>query len=344
MLELLCTRVVVIGRKGRRMIEIDPTEITPEHLFVNRRRFIKGSGGALATAALAACVPMDEPTPTVTQPGPTAPSLPEATPDLRTPVAGAETDDLGDKLTPYGSVIDYVNYYEFSLQKQGVGALTTDFRTFPWQVEVGGLVAKPQVFDMDSLLALGQEERIYRMRCVEGWSMVIPWIGFPLHKVLDLVEPTADAQYVRFETVHAPEQMPGQRGGSWDWPYVEGLRLDEAMHDLTLMATGLYGKSLTAQNGVPIRLVVPWKYGFKSIKSVVKIDLVAEMPVSFWMALSPNEYGFYSNVNPDVPHPRWSQATERRIGVGGRRPTLLFNGYEEEVASLYEGLDLNANY
>jgi len=188
------------------------------------------------------------------------------------------------------------------------------------------------------------EERIYRLRCVETWSMVIPWLGFPLHKLLQQVEPLAEAKYVRFETLYDPEQMPGQKSDWYEWPYVEGLRLDEAMHDLTLLATGLYGKELAPQNGAPIRLVVPWKYGFKSIKSIVKIDLVAEQPESLWMKASPEEYGFYANVNPSVPHPRWSQATERRIGELRRRKTLLFNGYEAEVAHLYAGMDLEVNF
>jgi sulfoxide reductase catalytic subunit YedY len=211
-------------------------------------------------------------------------------------------------------------------------------------VEVGGLVNNPQAFGLGDILNFEQEERIYRMRCVEAWSMVIPWNGFPLRKLLEVVEPTSEAKYVRFETLYDPEQMPGVSVSVLDWPYVEGLRLDEAMHDLTLLATGLYGKDLLPQNGAPVRLVVPWKYGFKSIKSIVKIDLVAEQPVTTWAASSPNEYGFYANVNPDVSHPRWSQATERRIGQSGRRETLLFNGYAEEVAAFYEGMDLEKNF
>jgi sulfoxide reductase catalytic subunit YedY len=198
---------------------------------------------------------------------------------------------------------------------------------------------------MDDLLKYPQEERIYRLRCVEAWSMVIPWLGFPLAKLLEEVEPMGKARYVRFETVYDPEQMPGQkRGGGYNWPYVEGLRMDEAMHDLAILATGLYGKALLPQNGAPVRLVVPWKYGFKSIKSIVKIDLVEEMPVSLWMDTAPHEYGFYANVNPDVSHPRWSQATERRIGEIKRRETLLFNGYAEEVAHLYADMDLTEWY
>jgi methionine sulfoxide reductase catalytic subunit len=217
--------------------------------------------------------------------------------------------------------------------------------TSPWQVEVGGLVGRPGVYDIDDLKQqFDPEERVYRLRCVEAWSMVIPWLGFPLHKLLQAVEPLSGAQYVRFETLYDPVQMPGQKSDWYEWPYVEGLRLDEAMHDLTLLATGLYGKDLLPQNGAPIRLVVPWKYGFKSIKSIVKIELVAEQPVSLWMAAAPEEYGFYANVNPKVSHPRWSQATERRLGESRRRKTLLFNGYEEQVAHLYEGMDLTVDY
>jgi sulfoxide reductase catalytic subunit YedY len=252
----------------------------------------------------------------------------------------AGEDELGDALTTERAINTYNNYYEFSFGKEAVAELAKGFRTDPWSVQVGGLVAKPQAFDLDALLAFDQEERIYRMRCVEAWSMVIPWIGFPLSRLLDEVEPTSEAKYVRFETLHDPEQMPNQNGGSFPWPYVEGLRLDESVHDLTILATGLYGKPLLPQTGAPVRLVVPWKYGFKSIKSIVKIDLVADMPTSTWMAQAAREYGFYANVNPDVPHPRWSQATERRIGEIKRRKTTLFNGYEDEVAHLYEGMDL----
>jgi sulfoxide reductase catalytic subunit YedY len=313
------------------MDKIDPSEITPEPIYLNRRQFMIGIGALAVGLALGAC-------------GPTTPLAGSATPDTTPPQAGAGVDELGDSLTPYDTVISYNNYYEFSLSKEGVAPAARNFVTSPWEVEVGGLVRQPRTFAMEDLLALEQEERIYRLRCVEAWSMVIPWIGFPLHRLLALVEPTSQAQYVRFETVYDPEQMPGQKSGVLQWPYVEGLRLDEAMHDLTLLATGLYGKSLTPQNGAPLRLVVPWKYGFKYIKSIVRIDLVEEMPISAWMRAAPREYGFYANVNPDVPHPRWSQATERRIGEIGRRDTLLFNGYGEEVAALYAGMDLRENF
>jgi sulfoxide reductase catalytic subunit YedY len=206
------------------------------------------------------------------------------------------------------------------------------------------MVHKPKVFDLDELLHLGpQEERVYRMRCVEGWSMVIPWTGFPLSRLLDLVEPMGSARFVAFETLLDPQRFPGQRGDVLSWPYVEGLRMDEAMHPLTILATGLYGRELPAQDGAPIRLVVPWKYGFKGIKSIVKITLTSSMPPTTWNMAAPTEYGFYSNVNPEVAHPRWSQATEQRIGESGRRPTLLFNGYAEQVAHLYDGMDLRVN-
>jgi sulfoxide reductase catalytic subunit YedY len=243
-------------------------------------------------------------------------------------------------------ITHYNNFYEFSEDKQAVSVLAEKFTTHPWKVEVSGLVRHPQEFAIEDLIKkYPQEERIYRLRCVEAWSMVIPWNGFPLSKLLQEVQPTSDAKFVRFETVMRPEEMPGQKSGFfYPWPYEEGLRLDEAMHDLTILATGIYGEDLPAADGAPIRLVVPWKYGFKSIKSIVKIELVAERPATFWNNLSGYEYGFYSNVNPKRPHPRWSQASERRIGEVSRRPTLMFNGYADQVASLYDGMDLMVNY
>jgi sulfoxide reductase catalytic subunit YedY len=256
------------------------------------------------------------------------------------PTLSADADELGDELTSLRAINSYNNYYEFTLSKEGVASLAKDFETSPWTVEVGGLVNKPRAYDINTLLGFPQQERVYRLRCVEAWSMVIPWVGFPLSRLLEQVEPTSEAQFVRFETIYAPERMPGQRQGMFQWPYVEGLRMDEAMHDLTILATGIYGHSLLPQTGAPIRLVVPWKYGFKYIKSIVRIDLVAEMPETFWPSQNPREYGFYANVNPNVNHPRWSQGSERRIGESGRRETLMFNGYEEEVSSLYEGMDL----
>ena len=251
---------------------------------------------------------------------------------------------VSDALTPLEAITNYNNFYEFDTSKSGVARAAKDFITKPWSVTVEGLVNTPKVFDLDELLKFPLEERIYRLRCVEGWSMVIPWIGFPLHRLLEKVEPTSQARYVAFQTLLNPERMPNQRTGILDWPYVEGLRLDEAMHPLTIMATGLYGETLPPQDGAPIRLVVPWKYGFKSIKSVVKITLVADEPPTTWNIQAPDEYGFYSNVNPNVSHPRWSQATERRIGEYGRRDTLLFNGYGEQVAHLYQGMDLVKNF
>jgi sulfoxide reductase catalytic subunit YedY len=249
-----------------------------------------------------------------------------------------------DKLTPLEKITNYNNFYEFDTSKGGVAYASQGFVTRPWAVSVEGLVNKPRVFDLDELLKFEHEERVYRLRCVEGWSMVIPWVGFPLNKLLAKVEPTSQARYVAFQTLLDPKRMPNQATGILDWPYVEGLRLDEAMHPLTIMATGLYGEVLPPPDGAPIRLVVPWKYGFKSIKSVVKISLVANEPPTTWNLQAPDEYGFYSNVNPNVSHPRWSQATEQRIGEYGRRKTLLFNGYADQVANLYEGMDLVRNY
>ena len=319
------------------MKNIKSSEITPEHIYLNKREFLKSLGVVSASAlVLAACKGQTTPTPQPT----TLETL--AIPTSTTRIT---QDELGDPLTSYEAITNYNNFYEFSLDKEAVARLSKDFVTSPWSVSVGGLVNNPKTYDIDDLRTqFTQQDRIYRLRCVEAWSMVIPWVGFPLAEILKEVEPTSNARYVRFETVFAPEQMPGQESGWFDWPYVEGLRLDEAMHDLTILATGLYGKSLEPQNGAPVRLVVPWKYGFKSIKSIVKIDLVEEMPKSLWMEAAPREYGFYANVNPEVNHPRWSQASERRIGESGRRETLMFNGYADEVAYLYEGMDLSVNY
>jgi sulfoxide reductase catalytic subunit YedY len=247
---------------------------------------------------------------------------------------------VNESLTPFAAIINYNNFYEFSTDKGGVAPAAQGFVTQPWSVSVDGLVNKPKTFDLNELLKFPLEERVYRLRCVEGWSMVIPWIGFPLARLLELVEPTSAAKYVAFQTLLDPKRMPNQQTGVLDWPYVEGLRLDEAMHPLTILATGLYGEKLPPQDGAPIRLVVPWKYGFKSIKSVVKITLVANEPPTTWNIQAPGEYGFYSNVNPNVAHPRWSQARERRIGDYRTRETLMFNGYEEQVSHLYAGMDL----
>lgn len=316
------------------MEKIKSSEITPEHVYLSRRDFLKNMGIVSASAAvLAACAPTATST--------AGPAIASASTSDDTPL----TDELGDPANSFDDITNYNNYYEFTVDKQRVANLAKDFKTSPWEVEVGGLVNNPKTFTLEDIHKFETEERIYRLRCVEAWSMVIPWVGFPLHKLLAEVEPKAEAKYVRFETLMDTSQMPGIRKSPWyQWPYIEGLRVDEAMHDLTLLATGLYGKDLLPQNGAPIRLVVPWKYGFKSIKSIVKIDLVTEMPTSLWMAAAPHEYGFYANVNPGVDHPRWSQATERRIGEFGRRASRLFNGYEEEVAYLYDGMDLAVNY
>jgi len=327
------------------MKKIKPSEITPEHQYLNRRQFMKVGSLAAGALALAACAPglVNDPSGAGATPstGKTASSSGEA----QVVMPGENRDELGDPLNTYDQITNYNNFYEFTTDKQGVARLAKDFVARPWTVEVGGLVQTPQTFGFEDLLSMfPQEERIYRLRCVEGWSMVIPWSGFPLKKLLEEVGPTAEAKYVRFETIYDPQRFPGQKSLWYQWPYIEGLRLDEAMHDLTLMATGLYGKELPAQNGAPLRLVVPWKYGFKSIKSIVRIDLVDEMPTSLWMAAAPNEYGFFANVNPEVSHPRWSQSSERRIGEFGRSPTLMFNGYEEEVAHLYAGMDLSRYY
>ncbi len=304
------------------------SEITPEHVYVHRREFLKLAGFTALSGVLAACG--------------VAPSS-SATEGTKT---AGPTDELGDPVTPYDVTATYNNYYEFSTDKRAVHRLAKDFPTDPWTVEITGLVHNPFKIGLEDLLReFPQEERIYRLRCVEGWSAVIPWQGFPLAELLKRAEPKAEARFVRFVAVYNPEAMPGQRKyTTFPWPYTEGLRLDEAMHPLTILATGMYGKLLPPQNGAPVRLVVPWKYGFKSIKAVVRIELVAEQPKTLWNTVAPHEYGFYANVNPNVPHPRWSQATERRLGEPDRRPTLMFNGYEEQVAHLYEGMDLRTHF
>jgi len=250
-----------------------------------------------------------------------------------------------DKKTPYEDVTTYNNFYEFGTGKNDPALNAGDFKTSPWKVVVDGACGKPGDYDLEDILKPhSTEERIYRLRCVEGWSMVIPWNGFQLSAMLKQFEPTSNAKYVRFETLHDPKQMPGQRRKVLDWPYVEGLRMDEAMNELSFIATGLYGKELPNQNGAPLRLVVPWKYGFKSIKSIARISFVEDEPQSSWMKAIPEEYGFYAKVNPRVSHPRWSQRRERRIGEFRKRKTLMFNGYEEQVAHLYKGMDLKKFY
>lgn len=308
--------------------QIPSSEITPEQVYLNRRQFIKLAAVGAAGVLLAAC-------------GVKTTSQSENTP---TDISARPRDELGDPANSFEEITNYNNYYEFTMVKEGVASLAKNFPTSPWQVEVGGLVHKPRIFDMDDLRRFPQEERVYRLRCVEGWSMVIPWLGFPLSLLLKEVEPMTSAAFVKFTTILDRENMPGVKSPFYPWPYTEGLRLDEAYHDLTLLVTGLYGKDLLPQNGAPLRLAVPWKYGFKSSKAIVKIELTESMPSTFWNIVAPNEYGFYANVNPEVPHPRWSQATERRIGENRRRETLLFNGYAEQVGQLYANMDLRVNY
>jgi len=310
-------------------VPVRSSEITPKQVYLSRRDFMKAATVAASAALLAAC----------------APSAVDEVQNLKPDPTSDAADELGNPVNTYSDITNYNNYYEFTVDKQQVADESRGFTTSPWTIEVGGLVNNPKTYGIEDLLKLlPQEERIYRLRCVEAWSMVIPWQGFTLASLLNMVEPTSDAKYVRFETVYRPEEMRGQKSELYPWPYQEGLRLDEAMHDLTFLATGLYGEPNVPQNGAPIRLVVPWKYGFKSIKSIVKIELVAEEPDTLWNDIAPNEYGFYANVNPNVDHPRWSQATERRIGELNRRPTLPFNGYGEQVAALYEGMDLSVYY
>lgn len=301
--------------------------VTPKKFYLRRREFMMGAG-ALAASSLAA-------------------------PSLAATLQGkASSYKVDEKLTPKETVTTYNNFYEFGGDKSDPSTRSSKFKPEPWKITIDGMVNKPMEIGIEDLLkSMPLEERIYRMRCVEAWSMVIPWIGFSLASLLKQVEPLGSAKYVAFTGVVRPEEMPGQTGlfQLLDWPYVEGLRLDEAMHPLALLSVGLYGETLPNANGAPIRLVVPWKYGFKGIKSITRISLVEKQPVTSWNRQAPQEYGFYANVNPAVDHPRWSQASERRIGEGGffgsnRRPTLPFNGYGEEVASLYSGMDLKVNY
>jgi sulfoxide reductase catalytic subunit YedY len=312
---------------------ISPSEITPYEVYLKRRKFIGQAGklaaaAALSPSALAAC----------DFSGPA-----EASTLSSAGMGGAPAQE--DELTPLEDVTGYNNFYEFGTGKGDPAKNARDFPKGDWTLRVDGHCENPGEFALEEVLArFPSEERIYRLRCVEAWSMVIPWMGFPLKDLLSWVQPTSRAKFVEFTTLYDPEQMPGQRSGILDWPYREGLRMDEALHPLTLMATGLYGRELPGQNGAPIRLVVPWKYGFKSIKSIVRIRLVEDMPRTTWNDMAPNEYGFYANVNPEVDHPRWSQARERRIGELLRRPTLMFNGYEEEVGALYSGMDLRRWY
>jgi sulfoxide reductase catalytic subunit YedY len=309
--------------------EIKSSEITDEQTYLNRRNFIRAgllAGTTLATAGVYRFI--------------NPPTAKETVTAQIENIAKPNDFQLEDKLNTFEEITNYNNFYEFSTSKTAVARKAENFVTRPWSIEVSGLIQKPKTFNIEDLLKFEQEERIYRFRCVEGWSMVIPWIGFPLKKILDAVEPLGTAKYVAFETLYDAKQMQSSFSAGIDLPYVEGLRLDEALHPLTILATGLYGKLLPNQNGAPIRLVVPWKYGFKSIKSVVKISLTEQEPPTTWNIAAPREYGFYSNVNPSVRHPRWSQADEQRIGEYRRRETLMFNGYADEVARLYDGMDL----
>jgi methionine sulfoxide reductase catalytic subunit len=308
--------------------DVTSSEITPESVYFDRRRFLGAlaagaAGVALPSAAIGACTRPDE--------------APADDVDL-------STQDPGDRLTSFEDVTRYNNFYEFGFDKSDPARNARNFRTRPWSVAVEGHVAKPAVYQLEDFIRPHTiEDRVYRLRCVEAWSMVIPWRGFPLADLVRRVEPTSRARYLEFVTLLDPAQMPEQRRPTLDWPYNEGLRLDEAMHPLAMLGTGLYGRDLPNQNGAPLRLVVPWKYGFKSIKSIVAIRFVDRQPTTTWMKSAPREYGFYANVNPTVDHPRWSQRNERRIGELRRRDTLMFNGYPE-VASLYEGMDLRRNY
>lgn len=309
---------------------IPASEITPRAVWARRREFVQA---ALAAGLIAAALPVRAQDPSAkrltTRPGP-----------FSTP----------EKPTPYKLLTTYCNFYEFGTDKEDPARLAPrSLRTRPWQVIVDGAVRRPRTFDIDELLKLAPlEERVYRLRCVEAWSAVVPWVGYPLSELIKRVEPTGSAKFVEFTTLADPKQMPGLSSDVIQWPYTEGLRMDEAMHPLTLLTFGLYGEVLPPQNGAPLRIVVPWKYGFKSAKSLVRIRFVEQQPVNSWQKAAPHEYGFYANVNPQVDHPRWSQATERRLGEDGlftrRRPTLLFNGYAEQVASLYAGMDLRKFY
>ena len=314
--------------------DISSSEITPQSVYLNRRRFLIGTGvvGAAAGAYLIGGGGESQ-----AQTGKKLEGLKQS------PFSLAATDD---KPNSFKDITTYNNFYEFGTDKSEPAENAQKFRTRPWTVQIDGEVAKPKTLDIDAILKLAPlEERIYRLRCVEAWSMVVPWVGFSLSEILKQVQPTGKAKFVEFTTLMDREQMPGQKVPVLDWPYVEGLRMDEAMHPLTLLCVGLYGQVLPNQNGAPVRVVIPWKYGFKSAKSIVRIRFVEKQPVSSWEKANAREYGFYSNVNPEVDHPRWTQASERRIGqLFGRKKTLMFNGYGDKVASLYAGMDLRKNF
>ena len=328
--------------------DIPEGKVTDEGTYLNRRTFLRA--GILAASVAATGWVYRK----LSSPGGSgAASEPQPLADIVIPTTRPTTRNTAgftatDAVTSFKNITHYNNFYEFdAMDKEGVADAASGFITRPWQVSVGGLCGKPRTFDLDDLLKIAPaEQRIYRMRCVEAWSMVIPWDGFSLSELLNRVEPLSSAKYVAFQTLFDPKRMPNQSENILDWPYVEGLRMDEAMHPLTILASGIYGKQLPPQDGAPVRLVVPWKYGFKGIKSIVKIDLRAEQPPVTWNIAAPNEYGFYANVNPNVDHPRWSQATERRIDPSGEHyiDTQLFNGYANEVGYLYAGMDLRANF
>jgi sulfoxide reductase catalytic subunit YedY len=312
--------------------DIRSSEITPKSLYLNRRKFLAGAAVAgVAAAAGLSLRDMINPS-TVAFAG--------------NKIAGIQKSAFSttEKITPYQDVTHYNNYYEFSTEKDGPAELAKNFRTHPWKVKIDGQVAKKQELDVDSIIKMAPpEERIYRHRCVEGWSIVVPWVGFSLSELIKRVNPTSKAKFVEFTTIMDLNQMPGQQRQVLQWPYVEGLRMDEAMHPLALLCFGMYGEDLPNQDGAPLRLVLPWKYGFKSIKAIVRIRFAEKQPPNSWNISAPNEYGFYANVNPNVDHPRWSQAKERRLGEFYKRPTLMFNGYDQ-VASLYSGMDLKKNF
>jgi sulfoxide reductase catalytic subunit YedY len=322
--------------RSRRYIRrgLPGSEITPEGLYLRRREFLAMGAAAAAGACLAG--------------GTGLPRIAEAADTqegVELPGVTKGRYVLDEKTTPWKDVTTYNNFYEFGTDKGDPALSARTLRTRPWTVQVAGEVANPTLIDIEQLLQwFPIEERVYRMRCVEAWSMVIPWAGFPLADLIRRLSPNGNAKYVAFDTLHDPERMPGQKRAVLDWPYTEALRMDEAMHPLTILAVGLYGRVLPNQNGAPLRLVVPWKYGFKGIKSIVRIRFTAEQPATTWNLSAPNEYGFYANVNPEVDHPRWSQARERRIGEFSKRKTLPFNGYAEEVAHLYSGMDLRRNF
>ena len=311
---------------------IPSSEITPKATYLNRRNFL--AGAAIAGAAAVTGVAFRD----LAEPALTAYANAKINGLQQSPFSTTE------KVTPYKDVTNYNNFYEFSTDKYEPAGLAKNFKTRPWTVTIDGDVKKKQVLDVDTIIQMAApEERIYRHRCVEGWSIVVPWVGFSLSELIKRADPLPKAKYVEFTTVYDPKQMPGQRTNILQWPYVEGLRMDEAMHPLALLCFGMYGEELPNQDGAPLRIVIPWKYGFKSAKSIVRFRFTAGQPMNTWQLYAPNEYGFYSNVNPNVDHPRWSQAKERRLGEFFKRPTLMFNGYDQ-VASLYAGMDLKKNF